>query len=121
MKLKHKIYIVDDEQFNLELLRFVLCDDYEVMCFLDGKEFIDFFTHSPADLIILDINMPTLDGFEVFALLNKIAKPCPPVIFVSGSKDKQELEASMKVSELTFLKKPVNNHQLLEAVAGLLA
>ena len=79
-----RILIIDDEIINVELLEDILDGSgYEqVTGVTDPKEGIDLYKQQEFDLILLDINMPELSGFDVMEILKTIEKGLPPPILV---------------------------------------
>ncbi len=60
-----RILIVDDDKVSLATAKGVLGDDYKVFAVLDGTQALKFLEKNECDLILLDINMPGMNGFEV--------------------------------------------------------
>ena len=74
MSLKEKILIADDSEMNQMLLEEILSDKYEYVMAKDGTEAVDILEkNDDIDLVMLDINMPKMDGFEVLAFIKKEA------------------------------------------------
>jgi len=67
-----KILVVDDEQMNVELLENYLSRDYDVSVAFDGNEALLIVNKDPPDLILLDIMMPKMNGYEVCNNLKNI-------------------------------------------------
>ena len=120
MKMKKKIMIVDD---NHDIITMVkkglehLSQDYEVIPLDSGKKCLDFLnTHELPDLIILDIMMPEMDGWET---VNKI-KERPawghiPVVFLTAKTDEQTKKQSKFVSA-DFIEKPIKIPDLKDRI-----
>ena len=68
---KATILIVDDERFNINLLNSLLKKDYKIMVATSGKQAIKAVAKGNPDLILLDIMMPEMDGYEVLHLLKR--------------------------------------------------
>lgn len=104
------VLIVDDEPANISLLNEVLKTDYRIMVAKDGKRAILVAqSNPPPDLILLDIIMPELDGYEVLKRLkaDEDTKNIP-VIFVT-SKDKDEDETKgLEMGAVDYIHKPFN-------------
>jgi len=92
---KKKILAVDDEQYNLEFIKSIFEDDYEVITANDGDECLEKArTHMP-DIIILDVQMPKKDGFTTFMELKKSQKTkAIPVVMLTGIGEKRGLHFS---------------------------
>ena len=80
-----KILVVDDEPLNTELLAFSLETDYLIRAVHSGEQALESLTRFIPDLILLDIRMPKMDGFEVLRRLKANKQTANiPVIFVTG-------------------------------------
>lgn len=128
---KKKILIVDDIEINISLLNGVLIEDYNVYSATSGKEAIDIiYNQNPPDLILLDVMMPEMDGFEVC----KIIKSNPvssniPIIFITALDDIESEMEGLDLGAVDFITKPFNskvikarirNHLLLKTNADFL-
>jgi len=105
---KPKILIVDDEPFNVDYLEQILEDvDCETVSAINGQEALDKVKSEPPDLILLDIMMPVMDGFEVLARLK--ANPSwrdIPVIVISASDDLPSVAKGIELGADDYLPKP---------------
>lgn len=102
------ILIVDDEVSNIEIMNAILEDDYEVCFAMSGAEALDVARATPPDLILLDILMPGLDGFEVC----KAIKGDPllvdiPIIFTTGLGDTEDEIRGLSLGAIDYVTKPV--------------
>lgn len=105
---KHKILIVDDAPANIKLLGAALRNDYQISVALDGQGALNIArSTSPPDLILLDIVMPGIDGYEVCRKLKEnVETKDIPVIFIT-SKDHVEDEAKgLQIGAVDYIIKP---------------
>ncbi|MCG9711429.1 response regulator [Shewanella insulae] len=106
---KGRILIVDDMQVNIIILRQLLGQGYEIASALSGEEALALCQSFEPDLLLLDIEMPGMSGFEVCRCLKD--DPCTQdiaVIFVSAHHD-EELEVSgFELGAVDFIHKPLN-------------
>src|SRR5690349_18253664 len=80
-----RILVVDDDSFNLKILSGLLHSYYEVSTALSGELALQIVGVLKPDLILLDVMMPDMDGYDVLARLRDNATTCDiPVIFVTG-------------------------------------
>jgi len=116
------ILIVDDNQQNLELLQAYLEDvDCETMDAYDGVEALEKVAERAPDLILLDIMMPKMSGFEVCKRLKKDPKTEDiPVIMVTALNEFGDIERGIDCGTDDFLSKPVNKLELLTRVKTML-
>ncbi len=113
-KKVRKVLLVDDEVGFAELLRDLLVmDSYEVEVAHDGQEGLEkILTFSP-DVIISDVVMPRLSGFEMFKQVK--ARPelaSIPFLFITGYQDDRVLAEARKVGVFGILRKPVDIEQI---------
>ncbi len=112
------IYIIDDDRHTIQVLRHVLSKKgYHVKSSESGLRALeDFSTYTP-DLILLDIIMPEMDGFQVIDLLKKDNNTAAiPVIFITAANDTTELVKGFDAGAVDFISKPVNKAELLARV-----
>jgi CheY-like chemotaxis protein len=117
-----RILIVDDNRQNLELLQaYMDGTPYRVRTAGDGQEALDAVAAEPPDLILLDIMMPKVSGFEVCRRLK--ADPATrdiPVVMVTALSEVSDIERAVDSGTDDFLTKPVNRLELLTRVKSLL-
>jgi sigma-B regulation protein RsbU (phosphoserine phosphatase) len=105
---RSKILIVDDEPFNVDYLEQELADlDYETTIAVNGSDALDEVRSDSPDLILLDIMMPVMDGFEVLARLK--AAPATrdlPVIVISAADDLNSMVKGISLGAEDYLPKP---------------
>jgi diguanylate cyclase (GGDEF)-like protein len=107
--VKSKVLIVDDERMNLNALHGLLRDQYQVMVAISGEQALKAVLSGKPDLILLDINMPDMDGLEVCKRL----KSDPlfseiPVIFITGNTQEEDEVKGFEVGAVDYIPKPFN-------------
>ncbi|NOZ53516.1 MAG: response regulator [Gammaproteobacteria bacterium] len=115
--VKAKILVVDDEPFNLEIMEEILCDTYDISYASSGSECLESLQISLPDVILLDINMPGMSGYEVCQEIKK--KPSTkdiPVAFVSALDTLAERLAGYDVGGDDYITKPFEAKELLRRV-----
>src|SRR6185369_5469502 len=118
-----RILIVDDEPVNLKLLdKMLFAEGYtNVVTIADPRQVRDVYCAAPADLILLDINMPYLNGYEVMAQLKELGDPLlPPILILTAQSGKEFLMKALSEGARDFLSKPFNRFELLARVRNLL-
>ena len=114
-----KVLIVDDRQVNITLMEDILEDaGYEVVSALDGKLGLQQAHTSHPDLIISDILMPNMDGFEFCHLIrSNPTLSSTPFLFLSGAYVSGEDEQfALKIGANGFMRRPFQNEELLQTV-----
>ncbi|MBV6343167.1 response regulator, partial [Candidatus Magnetobacterium casense] len=106
---KQKILIVDDHPENIHILRNVLHDDYKVYFALNGNDALHFVSVIHPDLILLDIIMPTLDGFAVCSRIKSREETRNiPVIFITAKNSEEDETHGLALGAVDFISKPFN-------------
>src|SRR5512139_2863016 len=118
MEERKKILIVDDER---DIVRAVMIRlqsrGYEVVAAFDGAQGVFMAHKEKPDLIILDIRMPAGDGFSVAQRLKRsIHTFTIPIIFLTGSPEKNAEEKAMALGARFYIKKPYDPEELLDAI-----
>jgi len=101
-----RIAIVDNDVDNAEMMKVILEDRHQVEAFTDCREFLTHVVARSFDLIILDLVMPEMDGFEVFALIHE-GSPGLPVIAVTGKAFPKDREAVLNAGFCDYYAKPI--------------
>ena len=117
-----KILVVDDLEVNVTLIKAYLKDaGYEVITANSGKEALTKAFFYKPDLVILDVMMPVMDGYEVCQILkdNEDTRSIP-VIFLTALQETKDKVKGLEVGGEDFISKPFNDIELLARVRSLL-
>lgn len=117
-----KILIADDNAVSRELLREILqvCD-YEIFEASDGRETIEKITQTTPDLVLLDIQMPELDGFMVVRWLRRDPRfAALPVLAVTAYSMRGDKERAIEAGFTGYVTKPVDARSLRQQIVQLL-
>jgi CheY-like chemotaxis protein len=116
------VLVVDDNQQNLELLQAYLEDmDCQAVPARDGLEALEIIAKDPPDLILLDVMMPKMSGFEVCKRIKNDPKTTDiPVIMVTALNEFGDIERAIDSGTDDFLSKPVNKLELLTRIKTML-
>ena len=117
-----KILIADDNEQNCELLEAYLAGaNYEIRMAYDGQETLDRVAEDAPDLILLDIMMPRMSGYEVCKQLKEDAATANiPILMVTALNEMGDIEKAVNAGCDDFLTKPVNRLALTTRVRSLL-
>ena len=103
------ILLVDDDEIHLSVTKIALKDEYEVIMVKSGEEALEFLGKSQTipDLILLDILMPTMDGWEVFDKINDTATlKLTPVMFYTSLNEESAKEKAYEIGAFDYITKP---------------
>lgn len=106
---KPKLLVVDDQPINIQVMHQIFGADYQVFMATNGEQALSICQSNPPDLVLLDVVMPGVDGFEVCTQLkNNPATRNIPVIFVTAHSDAAQETHGLSVGAVDFISKPVN-------------
>jgi signal transduction histidine kinase/HPt (histidine-containing phosphotransfer) domain-containing protein len=107
---KNRILVVDDEKANIEILSSILSPEYTVYMTKTGFGAIELASKHSPDLILLDILMPDMDGFEVLSALKASEETQDiPIIFITGLDSVKDEERGLSLGAADFIHKPFSN------------
>ena len=117
-KNKSKILIVDDVTKNIQLVANILQEaGYEIFFALNGQMALELVKNQTLDLILLDIMMPEMDGFEVCRHIKKLSNARDiPIIFLTAKTDIESIKKGFEVGGVDYITKPFNKEELLARV-----
>jgi two-component system sensor histidine kinase/response regulator len=115
-----RVLVVDDEEHNRVLLRDLLeAHGHRVMEAVNGEQAMDAITSSAPDVILLDVMMPRVDGFEVCRRLKADARSAPiPILLITALTDRQDRLAGIEAGANDFLTKPIDTQDVILRVGN---
>ena len=117
-----RILVVDDDQVIQQLLKVNLeLEGYAVEVASDGEEALVLFDQFRPDLVLLDIMMPKLDGWEVARRLAGTAGGPVPIVLLSARAQESDVQKGNDLGVAAYVTKPFDPIQLLHLVAGIIA
>jgi two-component system sensor histidine kinase/response regulator len=122
MNAKLTLLIVDDEERNIRLLKALLApQNYNLREAMNGEEALQRIAEEPPDMVLLDVMMPKINGFEVCRRLKQDEKTKTiPVILVTALSEKQHRVQALEAGADDFISKPVDQTELIVRVKSLL-
>jgi len=109
MSNRRTILLVDDDQNNIQLLAAALKDEYDILTAYSGNEAISQLKHDTPDLILLDVMMPDMDGYDVCSSIKSDASFADiPVIFLTALDTLAGELLGLKLGGIDYISKPVN-------------
>lgn len=117
--MSNRIYIADDDKKISELLITHLENNgYDVTGFLDGQNLLDAFNNNPCDLIITDIIMPGLNGYDLCKEIRKTSNV--PIIMISANNDEIDRVLGLELGGDDYIGKPISFRELIIKTKNLL-
>ena len=119
---KRKILIVEDDRDIVEMITYNLrADGYEVLSAFTGKDGITLARRERPDLIILDIMLPVMDGFEVCRVLKSTeATACVPIIILSAKSQETDKIVGLELGADDYVTKPFSPRELIARIKAVL-
>lgn len=115
------ILVVDDNKQNLAVARNVLSSDYKVVPVMKGQQALAYLESSECDIILLDINLPDMDGFELLSRIRSMDKCAnTPVIFLTADSDSDTETRCFKEGAADFIAKPFVPEVMLSRISRIL-
>ncbi len=112
-----RILVVDDERDTLDLIDLTLrTAGYEIHLANSGTECLEMLRRERYDVVLLDIMMPDMTGYEVHETLKGEMEDLPPVIYLTAKAMPEDREMGMSLGAADFLTKPVTRGSLLDAI-----
>ncbi|KWT85884.1 response regulator [Candidatus Magnetominusculus xianensis] len=118
-EIKWSVLIVDDEANNRQIMRQILKDTYKLSFATDGLRALDKAARDKPDMILLDLIMPGIDGYDTCQRLKaNPATACIPVIFVTSMVDVEDESRGFEAGGIDYITKPVSPSIVLHRVAA---
>ena len=116
-----EIVAVDDSTLILRMLERVLGKQYSLYAFVDGNRALELLKKKRPALIILDIDMPVMSGFDVLETIRQMDHlKNVPVIFLTSNSDKNYVVKAVAKGANDYVVKPIDENILLKKIGGLL-
>lgn len=117
-----RVLIVDDEPMNLRVISLFLSEEYDVLTALNGHEAISMLKQQEIDLILLDVMMPDISGFDVCRIIKADSRYAEiPVVFLTAMDTPQGERQGLDLGAMDYLSKPVELELLKLRVRNLTA
>lgn len=119
-ELRRKILVVDDDEMNFRVIGNICKEEplYQIYGAESGKEAVEFLKSQKVDLILLDIEMPGMNGFETFEQIRQITDV--PVAFITATRDYDTIEKARKLGVEDYITKPYLPAVFLETIHGIM-
>ncbi len=114
---KMRILVVDDNTVNLALVEQELQEKYDVVPVISGRRAINFLYRERVDLILLDVQMPIMDGVETLKEIRRLENGITvPVVFLTARKEKSAVLAGSKLGIMDYILKPFDGDDLIRRI-----
>ena len=114
---KMRILVVDDNTVNLALVEQELQELYDVVPVISGRRAINFLYRERVDLILLDVQMPIMDGVETLKEIRRLENGVTvPVVFLTARKEKSAVLAGSKLGIMDYILKPFDGDDLIRRI-----
>ena len=122
MEKRKLILVVDDIVHNFDVIEALLFkENYDLKYAADGLQALDLLTEIQPDLILLDVNMPSLDGIEVCRRIKSNPNTCYiPIVITTALNSKEDMARSLDAGADDFISKPINGLELRARVKSML-
>ena len=120
--MKIRVAVIEDNQINIDLIRYQLkVEGFEVFIEKTGEKGLKMIKNQEPDLILLDVGLPDIDGFELCKNLrsDKITKDYPIIMLTARTEDSDRIEA-LKLGADDYITKPYNAEELILRIRNLL-
>jgi DNA-binding response OmpR family regulator len=116
-----RVLLAEDEPNIVESLIFLLeRSGFEVTCEMNGQVALDIALANPPDVMILDVMLPGLDGFEILRRLRADGRgKALPVLMLTAKGQREDRETALDSGANLFITKPFSNSEVIEAVTRL--
>ena len=115
-----KILIVDDEEMMLMMARRILSRKYEVITANTGAEAIELFRHERPDMVLSDLMMPEMDGYQLHKILQELSAEPVPIMFMTADDSGESESKGFEVGAADYIRKPLKPDVLLRRVGNII-
>ena len=116
--MNNRILVVDDTPANIQMLASTLKEKgYQISVATNGRQALDVVDRVKPDLILLDVMMPEMDGFETCRRLKASEQSSQiPIIFLTAKTETTDIVQGFELGAVDYVAKPFNSHELLARV-----
>jgi putative two-component system response regulator len=119
---KKRVFLVDDDEIHLSIVEDILKDEYEIITAKSGKDALEYLLKGIVpDLILLDILMPDMDGWETFIRIRSVnSLQLVPVVFLTAVIESAKAEHAQEIGAADYITKPYKVDDLLNRIEKIL-
>ncbi|MHC6201923.1 response regulator [Breznakiellaceae bacterium SP9] len=115
---KECILLIDDDEIQLDIMENILEGFYTVIKVKSGKHAIEYLLHNPApSLVLLDIIMPQMDGWETFSRIKALSLLSDvPIVFLTSEQEESCERRAYEIGAADYIKKPYERDEIIKRV-----
>ena len=117
---RKKILVAEDNASNYKLIQFILSKSYDIIHAENGKIAVDMYSQHQPDLVLMDISMPVMDGYEATTEIRKLSATVP-IIGLTAYAYNTDREKGFKCGMNDYMTKPIVANSLRAAVSKMLS
>ncbi len=114
-----KILIVDDEKIMLRIASKILSKEYETLCANSGAEAVEIFCRERPDMVLSDLLMPGMDGYELHRILQEQSAEAVPIIFMTADESDESESRGLEIGAADYIRKPLKPEVLIGRVKNI--
>ena len=114
-----KILIVDDEKIMLRIASKILSKEYETLCANSGAEAVEIFRRERPDMVLSDLLMPGMDGYELHRILQEQSAEAVPIIFMTADDSDESESRGLEIGAADYIRKPLKPEVLIGRVKNI--
>lgn len=114
-----KILIVDDEKIMLRIASKILSKEYEILCANSGAEAVEIFRREQPDMVLSDLLMPGMDGYELHRILQEQSAGTVPIIFMTADDSDESESRGFEIGAADYIRKPLKPDVLIGRVKNI--
>ena len=114
-----KILIVDDEKIMLRIASKILSKEYETLCANSGAEAVEIFCRERPDMVLSDLLMPGMDGYELHRILQEQSAEAVPIIFMTADDSDESESRGLEIGAADYIRKPLKPEVLIGRVKNI--
>jgi len=116
-KFEHTVLVIDDDILNITALTHLLSDEFNIISERNGRNSLQVVKTTKPDVILLDVIMPDMNGFEVIAALkNDEDTKNIPVIFITGLNNTKDEEQGFVLGAVDYINKPFSSYVVKQRI-----
>ena len=114
-----KILVVDDEKIMLRIATKILSKEYEILCASSGAEAVEIFCREQPDMVLSDLLMPGMDGYELHRILQEQSAGAVPIIFMTADDSDASESRGFEIGAADYIRKPLKPDVLIRRVKNI--